>query len=145
MRTEIFKPEHLELIDPLGDADIKNRVRPTLVQSITSDNAIAFTIFHKEKIISICGIYLLWPGVGEAFTVMCKDIKKYGLSLYKAYKITLPTVIKALKLKRLQAVIIVGFDEGVRFIEKLGFKREGIMKKWSPTEQDVYIYALVEG
>ena len=144
MRIEIFKTEHLDMIDPIGGKDDKIWVKETLYRSLNHMESMAFTLFVGDKVISICGIWLLWDGVGEAFTVMCSDIKKYGLSLFKGYKRSLPTMIKAYKLKRLQATIIVGFTEGVNFIERLGFKREGMMKSWTPDGKDVYMYSIVE-
>jgi hypothetical protein len=143
VKVETFKIEHLDRIKPLGGEQIKEFARAEL--GVASSNKLAFTVFAGDKIISICGVILFWDGVGEAFTIMCEDIKKYGLSLYKAYKVNINTIFKALKLRRLQATVAVELDEGVRFIERLGFKREGIMRKWTPDGKDVYMYSLVEG
>jgi len=140
MSIAMFKTEHLSMIKPLGNI---NLFAPEFKGALLEDNTEAFTIFDGDKVISILGIRVIWGGLGEVFTIMCDDIRDHGKALYEGCILSLPTMFKALKLRRLQATVIVGFDKGIKFIENLGFKRDGVMRKWTPDGKDVYLYSIV--
>ena len=144
MHTELFKMKHLDMIDPLGGDQILQQVKAPFSEVDTSGNILAMTLLDGDKVISICGVYKIWDGVGEAFTIMCKDIRKYGRALYTTYLLNLPIIFKSLELWRIQATVIVDFKDGIKFMEGLKFKREGMMEKWTPEGRDVYMYAMVK-
>jgi len=142
--TETFKMEHLDMIDPLeghGDLDY---IHPYLEQSIVSGGVIVFTLLEDDKVISIYGTIKLWRGVGDLFAIMCKDVHLYGRILYDFFISTMAIVFKAMDLVRLQSIVVVGFERGMRFAEGIGFEREGIMRRWSPDGRDVYIYSKLK-
>lgn len=143
MKIEVFKTEHLKKINPVGGWAGYEWAKNVLNLSTESDGVVAFTVFDKNIAIGIVGVLSIWDGLGDAFTIISKDIKNHGRAAYEAAGLLVPTIFNSMKLRRLQATVLVGFDVGVKFIENIGFQREGIMKKWTPDGDDVYIYAMV--
>jgi len=144
IRTETFKMEHWDRIEPFGGREGLYNIEQALEVAASNSDMLVFTLLDGEKVISIYGTMRLWPGVGEAFTIMCKDIHRYGRALYEFAFATVRIVFNSMSLIRLQCTVAVGFDKGVKFIEGIGFEREGILRKWSPDGKDVYMYAKLK-
>ena len=48
-------------------------------------------------------------------------------------------------MRRIQAAVLVGFEEGERFLEKLGFEPEGVMRRFGVNaEGDYTLYARIQ-
>lgn len=106
----------------------------------------AYTLFHGDDIILISGVLLPFPRVGEAWLIADTElIKKYKLSAYRAVKQGLDMVTTHKKLRRVQATVKAGHDPGIRFIERLKFKSEGIMPLYDPDGSTHIRYARLRG
>jgi len=142
MHCETLKREHLQQIDPAGGLDVITETAfSTLCNGI--DGVIGFTLVHNNRIIAIGGIYELWKGVGEAFAIMGEGAFLYPKSLFATFSRNLETGIKIGNYRRIQATIKEGFDAGIRFIEHLKFKSEGLLEKWGPDGNNYYMYARI--
>lgn len=144
MHSEVFKMEHLTQIEALASKDSLRMLGGTIRANALSGKLIGFSLIHEQKVIAIGGVNELWQGVGEAFSVMSKSIFKYPKSLYKAFKLNLNTGLATGQYNRIHASVECDFPEGIRFIEKLGFKREGRMELWGPDGKDYYMYARLQ-
>jgi hypothetical protein len=143
MYSENFKLRHLQEIKYVVDISIIQIVEASITQAEQLGALIAFSLMHDGKILAIGGIYDLWPGVGEAFSIMSDTAFNYSKSLYQHFKINLDFGVNYKKYTRVQSIVKVGFDAGVRFIEHLGFEREGRMEKWGPDGSDYYMYKRI--
>jgi len=56
----------------------------------------------------------------------------------------LDRIIKEHNFKRVQSVIEPGDDRAIKFIEWLGFEREGLLRKYMPPEKDMLMYARIQ-
>jgi len=100
----------------------------------------AYTIIIDGSIVFCGGVILTGWNRGEAWTLMSDLFYKYPKSCYKICKNQLNEVIKEHGLKRVQAVIDVDFEDGVRFAEHLGFEKEGILKSYGPEGEDMLMF-----
>ncbi|MBN1625499.1 MAG: hypothetical protein JW944_03155 [Deltaproteobacteria bacterium] len=131
------------MIKYTGNRDAILMMEDSIIHAEKLGILIAFSLIHDGEIIAIGGIYELWPGVGEAFSIMSDTAFKYPKSLYCHFKLNFGFGISHKKYTRIQSMVKVGFDAGVRFIERLGFEREGVMEKWGPDGCDYYIYKRI--
>jgi len=103
--------------------------------------AYLYTCFNDDDAIAIIGGALLWPGVMDVFTVTSELVKECKLAFHK----TIVTMIKDIthheKLYRMQMVVRENFDEGCKWAECLGFKREALLEKYGPDRKNYYMYA----
>lgn len=108
-------------------------------------NGAAFTCrrISDGKIIACAGVRIIWPGCGEAWALFCDEIvsyKKDSLVITRKY---LWRIIEDFKLRRVQAYIRADNPAAINYVEHLGFKREGLLRKFGMEGEDQYIYAIV--
>jgi len=100
----------------------------------------AYTIKDNGRVVGCAGIVELWPGVGEAWTVLSKDLKGNPFFLHrKTYRI-MRNLINKFKYHRLQAIVCPGDSIATKWIERLGFKKESIMKRFGADGSDHAMY-----
>lgn len=104
----------------------------------------AFTAVCDEGILCCGGLVIPWQGMGSVWTVNGKLVKKYPITFHKLIRRWLECYQNTYGLNRIQALVDPMNYTNVRWIEALGFKREGIMKKYY-NGKDYCLYAKVEG
>lgn len=106
--------------------------------------AVAYTLVADGNIIGCAGIHTLWPGTGEGWAVVSPLAKNYIRAAIMARK----GLIEAFKehgYNRIHAAIDPEWDTAVQFAEWLGFKSEGLMKKYGPNGRDKVLCAYTGG
>jgi hypothetical protein len=98
------------------------------------------TFRHEGRIFACGGVLKLWEGMGEAWFVLADDIDLPVFSVCAIVKDYVDSLIGT-KYRRLQATIKCDDDKAIRFIEWLGFEREGFMRQYGVEGADYYIYA----
>ena len=102
----------------------------------------AFTVIDPAgKIVFLCGIHDMWPGVGEIWAVFSPLAKKYPHTWIVAKELLDITFEDYVRLQA--ALDPVGCPEAIRFDERLGFKAEGLMSRYGFHGEDMIMYALV--
>jgi len=106
----------------------------------------AFTAIFDDKIVGIGGMIILWEGVGEMWIMLTKDCKKegvFGIVAFETIKNKVDELIKKYKIRRAQCTVRIDFPKAKKMVEALGFKQEGIMKKYTPDSCDVGLFARI--
>ncbi len=107
----------------------------------------AVTVSDPEgEIVFCCGIHDIWktPGrkVGEIWAVFSPLAKKYPHTWIVAKKL-LDIIFR--DYVRLQAPLDpISCPEAIRFDERLGFKPEGMMRKYGPHGEDMIMHSLIK-
>jgi len=97
------------------------------------------------KIMACAGIRVLWPGVGEAWAIFSDEVEKYPKEAYVLVAHFALQLIKDFGLKRLQAYCDTDNPLAVKYLENLGFKREGLLRKYARDGKDQFIYSIIFG
>jgi len=98
------------------------------------------------KILACAGVRILWPGCGEAWAIFCDPEVveyKYKKEAYVYILTYLKRVIEDYDLRRVQALVRADIPIAVKYIEQLGFEREGLLRKYGREGEDQYMYALI--
>ena len=98
---------------------------------------------HNGHLVGCGGIIPLWDGVAECWLVGGWRLGSHKISAVRALTATLAHQVKKQQLRRLQAVVQADWDEAVRFVEFLRFKREGLLRGYGPDGSDHYVYARI--
>lgn len=101
----------------------------------------SYSLFVDDKIIGCGGVILFGYNRGECWMLVSSEIKKYKKTVFKAVKEHLDLIVKTNNLRRLQTVVVADYEDGKKFIERLGFKPEGLLKKYGPNGEDFLMYA----
>ena len=85
-----------------------------------------FSGVEDGRVLGSAGIMLMWPGVGEAWVLFSKDVENIKKFVYETVTDYLITLVCDLDLRRVQAHCSTELPEAVRFLEQMGFEREGM-------------------
>lgn len=100
----------------------------------------SFTFYEKGKIYAVGGVIKFWEGAGEAWFVLSDEMDLPVYSLCATIKHHLDELLKY-DFKRIQATVKHDDEKALRFIEWLGFEREGLLKQFGIEGADYYMYA----
>lgn len=105
----------------------------------------AITLWTEDGTVIACaGVACgAWKGFGEYWLVPSVHVKHFPKAVFKTAVEFIEDTIDKLGLYRVQAVIMANNPAHVRWIEALGFEREGLMKKFGPMKEDKFLYARV--
>ncbi|CAB4126151.1 hypothetical protein UFOVP68_13 [uncultured Caudovirales phage] len=102
------------------------------------DTGLAFAVIDGNEILALGGAQDLWPGRAVAWGLLCSGIGATMVPITRAVRRFLDTS----PIRRIEAEVAVDHEEGRRWAEMLGFKREGTMRAYF-NGADFHLYARV--
>jgi hypothetical protein len=99
-----------------------------------------YSIGDGDDIVSCGGISALWPGVGEAWVICSSGIWRYARQLLTISRSLIEKIECENNLVRVQAHVKASWPAAISFVERLGFEREGLLRKYMNGE-DYLCYA----
>ncbi len=110
-------------------------------------NGQCITGWVDGEICACGGIDLMWEGVGEVWVMVSPKIDTYPMrhkiNAVKIIKDGLDKLIKDNKLWRVQAWGRIGYAKAHTLFRHLGFKAEGLAKKYAPDKCDCILYSKI--
>jgi len=141
MEVVPFRPEHL--------LAIKHRwpeigISPELM---LSTGEIYSTGFARTGMVNgrpiVCGgMMKLWLGVGETWVIGSDELKQNAIPFQRAI-LKYREAVFGMGLHRLQCACHVDFTDSRKWLERLGFVDEGVMKAFASDKSDYIRYAIV--
>ena len=104
----------------------------------------AFTGLADGEIIACGGILPLWKGVGEAWVVSSELVSLYPITFAKVIWRKMKAIIEELELERVQTTVDAEHKVSQRWLERMNFKNEGVMRKFLGG-RDYYRFAWIKG
>ena len=138
-----FEPEHGERILVNGDDPGLKQFTPTTLEMYAQAGP-AYTAIAYDQVVLCAGIMLMWPGVGTAWAVVSPLIERYRVSGSAAAMYGLKYLIDKYQFHRVQAPVYEKFDRGIRWVEFLGFKREGPLEAFGRNRENYIMYAWIK-
>ncbi len=132
------------------------KLDPRVVLGRTGQPIEAWALSHKlagpcatfidpeGEIVACGGIHDKWDGLGEVWGVFSPLASKY-LHTFRAVVGAIEFACSYFRYTRLQCAVDPTWGAAVRFIERLGFHRECIMKRYGPNDIDYALYAYLKG
>lgn len=131
-----FKPEHIAQIN------LQEQQRGAISHLEGSDYAdvlrsgSAISVVSDDRMLASGGVFVRM-GIGTVWALFATDAGAHFLALHHAAL----RIIEAQRLRRIEATTETHFAQGSRWLELLGFRREGTMRKYGPAGEDHYLYA----
>lgn len=133
--------DHLEDIH-LADDDGRTELVEDLKVSPDSDFwDYAYALEADREVIACMGYWEHWPGCGRAWSFLSPSARNYKVSLHKSALSLIAEVRAKAEIFRVEATVKDGFDVAARWVEVLGFEREGLMKSYTGRGEDYILYA----
>ena len=147
LRMIPFEPRHLHSIIPRYE----DQKPPEVMWKVLHKGGPAWTgtvatgtgAPVQDRILFSAGLLLLWEGVAEVWSFCDEEASKYPREVIKYQGEYLELMIKEHKLHRVQAHVLASWRSAYRYMERLGFKRECLMRKYGPNGEDFYLYGRV--
>ncbi len=109
----------------------------------TEEDGLSITGIVNDEIVGCGGIRKLWDGVGEVWLMLSPKTALYPTKTYECIREGLQKLIDENDFVRLQAWGRIGFAKAHTLFKHLGFKPEGIARKYTPDGVDSILYAIV--
>ena len=135
--------EHLGHVIPAAQQALLGVSMRDLIQR--GDFRNAWTVFRDGIPICCIGIEPRWPGRGAAWAFFSDhaDLRDH-LWIARTIKNRLSVLRCSLGLRRLEATTIAGWEPGERWLQRLGFQAEGVLRAYDPLGRDHRMYALCQ-
>jgi len=85
----------------------------------------SYTAVMGDEILGCGGCVILWSGVGMLWMVLSESMARYKIWFHRVVSRALEDVIRSYKLHRVEVVIYADNKRNQKWIESLGFRREG--------------------
>lgn len=147
MQLEIieFHPMHLEV------AVVRDHEAATLLTMPDASNKIAnlakrsvqaATFMYDGRILMCAGFLECWPGVCEVWSIPTIYAKQLPFQYGRTLKRYVEQIAKTFKYHRLQTVAVAD-DLHARWMQFLGFQKEGVLRQYTTGKLDYNMYARV--
>jgi RimJ/RimL family protein N-acetyltransferase len=151
MKIEVipYEPEHAFLIleRNVRDADLYLTSLPDFEKWCIAwkQNGPAYTQIIEREIVMCAGVVLLDWRRGEAWTLLSSLFYLYKKTCFKTIREYLSHIIGQYQLRRVQTLIRPDMLPNQRFVEHLGFEKEGLLRMYGPNGEDFIMYGRVNG
>jgi hypothetical protein len=105
-----------------------------------SNAGLAWTAEDNGEVLAIAGLAVQWENRAIAWSLVSANAGKRFVKIHAAAK----RFLDAAPFRRIEANVDVGFTEGMRWMDLLGFKYEGLMAAYRPDGADMLLYARIK-
>lgn len=99
----------------------------------------AFTALHEGRSLCCGGVMHIWPHRGLAWSLIDEDAGRHFVAIVR----TMKRFLESIATRRVEAAAVMGFDQGHRLMQLLGFEYEGLMRAYLPNGADCNLFARV--
>lgn len=145
IRIEPLTFEHIRILqDPENEPGLLEVMSPGYWDAIINSGT-AFAGYSDGVFLGIAGYAQPWPGVASLFSWAAPGARKRPKDFHKACKRAVKHLEDDKGCWRLSCEVRAGNEQGVRWVEKLGFKYECTMRKWGPDGSNFMLFSKVRG
>lgn len=140
-----FALEHLDVI-ALKDSCLEEiKADPGALSRMSAVEEGAYTLVADGRVIACGGATVLWNGVAQIWILPSIYVEKYAKTFMDALHLVLEQAVVKYKLRRVQCFIGQEFENGARWMEYWGFKKEATLEQYGPTGKTYDLYARIYG
>jgi len=140
MHIEPFQPRHLEsLVLQPAQAVFSRFFDPEYGPSLQNAGP-CFSALEGDEILACSGIVKQWDNRAIAWALISGNAGNQFVRIHKAVK----RFLDSTEFNRVEAYVDANFDAGHRWIQMLGFSREGYMREFMPDGHDAVLYARLK-
>jgi len=141
-----LKPDDLQHVNPgLFDLFMREGVNGPSYTGYDATNEDGGHAEDEAEIVFCCGVQNIFQHSGEAWFEFGPNGKGYVNAFKVIRELLHHHIIPRYNYSRVQATADLSVPETVRFLEHLGFEREGVLRAYGPQGQDMAMYAVIPG
>jgi RimJ/RimL family protein N-acetyltransferase len=137
-----IRPEQQELY--LGDHNsVLRKNYSWAIVNATDARTYGYITPDGFKISFMCGYHMNNEFNADVFFVFHKDFQEMFAAQPRAYSKIFKDLVDFAKVPRLQTFVLGNFAKSQRLIEWMGFKKEGLLRKYTYKGDDVILYSYI--
>ena len=140
-----FQPSHIELMD-IRDIEIASSFMlpdaKERMQMMTDMSLAAGTFILDGQILFAAGVVQMWPGVLDGWIIPTVYVPSHPIWFVKKVKQYFEAMAETFKCHRFQTVS-PDDEQHAKWMELLGFKREGTLEQYSHNKLNYVMYARI--
>ena len=142
VETIRFCKDHLNDLEKFHNmVSIADKLTPQVLANM-EQRSHSYTVVEGSKVLGCAGVTEYYQGRGEAWAFIDKNIKQDFIKFHNQVRLFLDRV----EIKRVEATVDVGFEDGVRWVKALGFIMEApLMKNFGRSGEDCMLFSRVRG
>lgn len=137
MRVEAFNPLHMTLLERAGGRALFG---PLPFADGYAAMLEGWSAFDGDQLVAIGGLYKEHDACATAWSFLLPSTAKHMRALTRFSA----DVFARAPFVRIQAHVVPTFPPAIRWIELLGFSREGLLRKFTPSGQDMLLYSRIK-
>ncbi len=102
------------------------------------------SVIRNGYLLGSGGVFPIWEGLGEAWVMPSNLVSSHKKMFVKLIRSNLEQMTEKFNFRRVQATARADLPKAQRFLEFLGFEREGLLKKYGPDGSDHILYAKIK-
>lgn len=122
-----------------GQAYMADFLKPEYCKALENAGP-AYTVMDDNSVVACGGLAEQWSTRAIAWSLISENIS--GLKFARLHKMVF-RFLEVQDYPRIEMTVDHDFENGHRWAKLLGFKWEGLMKKYNPTGSDCDLYARV--
>lgn len=111
--------------------------------TLPAGQGMAYTGMINGRIIAIGGVAVQRKGTGSGWVLTSDLIIKYKIWTHKVIKNIIQTSFEVYNLHRVEGLILEGHEISAKWAERLGFEREGLLRKYDSAQNNYWLYSLI--
>lgn len=132
-----FKPEHLKELSEQESMKYLSEYMASDCAEKLAEAGNSYTIKANDRVVFCGGAIVYWEGRAEVWSIIDRDCREHFYAIHKATK----RFLEVLSMRRVEATVDHGFEQGHRWVRTLGFQLETpCMKGYRPNGGDCAMY-----
>jgi len=101
------------------------------------------SVVRNGHLLGAGGIVPIWDGLGEAWVLPSAAVKNHKKTFVRLIRENMERLSDELAFRRVQATARADAPKALRFLEFLGFEREGLLRAYGPDGSDHILFAKI--
>lgn len=127
-----LRDEDLDVIDDMSDVVEARKTAEEMIKVFPSQ----VFVTDKGKVAALWILVIKWNGVAEIVAYTTNEVETNRVAFHKACLRGIDYAVDFYGLHRLQAYVWGDYVRSIKWLERLGFKVEGVMRQFGPNKVD---------
>ena len=140
MRVVPFEPLHLELLELQQSQQLFRNFFDRSYGPALQAAGPCYSVVDAGDVLLCAGLVKQWSNRAVAWSLISEHAGRQFVRIHKSVR----RFLDSADFNRVEAYVDADFQQGHRWIEMLGFQREGYMRQFTPDGKDSILYSRVK-
>ena len=135
-----YEPAHLRRMAlQQQQREVSGWLKDGYAEALATAPGLSYAVLRGEEVLACAGLHQVWAGRVVAWALLAEHLGTAFIYLHSAVK----RCLEIAPAHRIEAYVDCEFTTGAKWVERLGFEREGRMRAFGIDRRDFYLYSMV--